>query len=300
MHLRKICLTAVCIAIMLSIAAAICFLVSISPPKDEVVSIPYPPEFFCASAENRIDYQIDGKCAAYAAAYLLRHFGEEADGEALFPELKRPLGFVSANSIADVFAQHGYQTEAFHGNVGTLKQRLVVFFSRMGYVKKAAYEEADRTGACVYELKATERTEGTLGFWWCGRFAMHRWDMPIVPVGIDLSKEPLNKSSAAVSGSFSPTLRYRKREIHTVFRRFRYLDWPKNLSLTALADLIRVSPNISTSRFVTPFGYFRWRRRSEAFAERPPEKSKRQITYPYTIRQAATRTRQGKWMPFCS
>lgn len=188
MHLRKICLTAVCIAIMLSIAAAICFLVSISPPKDEVVSIPYPPEFFCASAENRIDYQIDGKCAAYAAAYLLRYFGEEADGEALFPELKRPLGFVSANSIADVFAQHGYQAEAFHGNVGTLKQRLVVFFSRMGYVKKAAYEEADRTGACVYELKATERTEGTLGFWWCGRFAMHRWDMPIVPVGIDLSK----------------------------------------------------------------------------------------------------------------
>lgn len=103
MQLRKICLTAVCIAIMLSIAAAICFLVSISPPKDEVVSIPYPPEFFCASAENRIDYQIGGKCAAYAAAYLLRHFGEETDGEALFPELKRPLGFVSANSIADVF-----------------------------------------------------------------------------------------------------------------------------------------------------------------------------------------------------
>ena len=53
--------------------------------------------------------------------------------------------------------------------------------------------------------------------------------------------EPLNKSSAAVSGSFPPTLRYRKREIHTVFRRFRYLDWPKNLSLTALADLIRGS-----------------------------------------------------------
>ena len=54
-------------------------------------------------------------------------------------------------------------------------------------------------------------------------------------------REPLNKSSAAVSGSFPPTLRYRKREIHTVFRRFRYLDWPKNLSLTALADLFRGS-----------------------------------------------------------
>ena len=124
MQLRKICLTAVSIAIMLSIAAVICFLVSISPPKDEVMSIAYPPEFFCADAGNRIDYQTDGKCAAYAAAYLLRHFGEETDGEVLFPELKRTLGFVSANSIVDVFARHGYQAEAFHGNVGTLKQRL--------------------------------------------------------------------------------------------------------------------------------------------------------------------------------
>ena len=51
----------------------------------------------------------------------------------------------------------------------------------------------------------------------------------------------MNKSSAAVSGSFSPTLRYRKREIHTVSRRFRYLDWTKNLALTALADLFRGS-----------------------------------------------------------
>ena len=53
--------------------------------------------------------------------------------------------------------------------------------------------------------------------------------------------ETLNKSPAAVSGSFPPTLRYRKREIHTVFHRFRCLDWPKNLPPTALADLIRAS-----------------------------------------------------------
>ena len=58
----------------------------------------------------------------------------------------------------------------------------------MGYVKKAAYEEADRTGACVYEIRAAERTEGTVGFWWCGRFAMHRWDMPIEPGEINLAE----------------------------------------------------------------------------------------------------------------
>ena len=84
----------------------------------------YPPEFFCASSENRIDYQTEGKCAAYAAAYLLRRFGEDTDGEALFPELKRTLGFVSANSIVDVFERYGYQAKACHGSVDTLKQRL--------------------------------------------------------------------------------------------------------------------------------------------------------------------------------
>lgn len=72
-------------------------------------------------------------------------------------------------------------------NIGTNPKRLVVFFSRMGYVRKKAYEEANRTGADVYEIKSTERTGGTTGFWWCGRFGMHRWEMPIEPIGIKLS-----------------------------------------------------------------------------------------------------------------
>ena len=57
----------------------------------------------------------------------------------------------------------------------------------MGYMKRQAYEAANRTGAQVYEIKAAERTEGTAGFWWCGRFAMHRWPMPIQPLTLDLT-----------------------------------------------------------------------------------------------------------------
>lgn len=77
---------------------------------------------------------------------------------------------------------------ADYSNIGNDPERLVVFFSRMGYVKKVACEEAERTGACIYEIRAQERTKGTVGFWWCGRFAMHRWDMSIEPVGVDLSE----------------------------------------------------------------------------------------------------------------
>ena len=83
--------------------------------------------------------------------------------------------------------------EAFHAsltdhpNIGTNEKRLVVFFSRMGYVRKIAYEEANRSGATLYEVKSTQRTEGTLGFWWCGRYGMHQWEMPIEPISVNLS-----------------------------------------------------------------------------------------------------------------
>ena len=54
--------------------------------------------------------------------------------------------------------------ESDYPNIGTNPKRLVVYFSRMGYVKKQAMEEANRTGAALYEVRSTERTEGTLGF----------------------------------------------------------------------------------------------------------------------------------------
>lgn len=76
---------------------------------------------------------------------------------------------------------------AEYKNIGTDKSRLVVFFSRMGYVKKIAYEYAEKSDADIYKIKATEKTDGTPGFWWCGRYGMHRWDMPIENIGIDLS-----------------------------------------------------------------------------------------------------------------
>ena len=83
------------------------------------------------------------------------------------------------------FAAYAPQIGDFK-NIGTNPKRLVVYFSRMGYVRKVALEEADRTGACVYEIEAAERTEGTLGFWWCGRYGMHRWPMPVKKPDIDI------------------------------------------------------------------------------------------------------------------
>lgn len=77
--------------------------------------------------------------------------------------------------------------ELNYPNTGKDKSKLVVYFSRMGYVKKVAYEYANVNKACLYEVKTKEKINGTLGFWWCGRFGMHKWDMPIDEINIDLS-----------------------------------------------------------------------------------------------------------------
>lgn len=56
----------------------------------------------------------------------------------------------------------------------------------MGYTRKIAYEEADKIGSDILELKTFEKTDGTLGFWWCGRFGMHRWRMKLKNIDKDI------------------------------------------------------------------------------------------------------------------
>lgn len=73
-------------------------------------------------------------------------------------------------------------------NINKNNKVLVVYFSRMGYTKKIAYDEANKIGAEIIELKAKEKTENTIGFWWCGRFGMHKWRMKIEDIGIKLDR----------------------------------------------------------------------------------------------------------------
>ncbi len=112
-----------------------------------------------------------------------------------------PLNFMSivyfpfdlAQAALECMALVFEKQEALHvdpgvyPNIGADPSRLVVYFSRMGYVRKLACAEANRTGAALYEIKAAERMEGTPGFWWCRRYGMHRWAMPIETIPLALS-----------------------------------------------------------------------------------------------------------------
>lgn len=69
-----------------------------------------------------------------------------------------------------------------------LTQLFSCIFFKDGIYKKIAYEEANKIGADIYEIKTKERTKGILGFWWSGRYGMHKWSMPIEDISIDLKK----------------------------------------------------------------------------------------------------------------
>ena len=107
-----------------AVVGAVCCVAWCSPPKDRIAERNCPPDFFCDCVENRIDFQTDGSCAAYASAYVLRSLGVQTDGEELAQEIKRVFGFVPAKSIVRVFEKHGFSARAYHGDTDTLKQRL--------------------------------------------------------------------------------------------------------------------------------------------------------------------------------
>lgn len=78
--------------------------------------------------------------------------------------------------------------EKNYKNIGKNKETLVVYFSRMGYTKQIALETANEQKADILELKTTEKTENTKGFWWCGRYGMHKWNMKLKPINKNLKE----------------------------------------------------------------------------------------------------------------
>ena len=75
-----------------------------------------------------------------------------------------------------------------YGNINKNKNNLIVYFSRTNYTKKIAYEKANELGAYILEIKPKEKIDGTLGFWWCGRYGMLKQPMEIEEININLKE----------------------------------------------------------------------------------------------------------------
>lgn len=84
-------------------------------------------ESYMVTGDNYFDYQPGLECAAFSSAYLLRYYGEEADGLTLYENFpnKLPGGGVMPNGIKEFFSGRGYQAEfKSDGTVAVLKELL--------------------------------------------------------------------------------------------------------------------------------------------------------------------------------
>ena len=85
------------------------------------------------------------------------------------------------------YLQNNYYVDyTKYKNINKNKDILVVYFSRMGYTKKIAYDYANEVGAFILKLNTLENTSGTLGFWWCGRYGLLKRGMAINDINISI------------------------------------------------------------------------------------------------------------------
>lgn len=82
----------------------------------------YPPEYLI-KRKNRIDIQTNRECAAFSTAYVLRHFGMEADGVELYTSFpsKTKSGNVYPKGIRTILRKMGFRTNYYKGNINSLK-----------------------------------------------------------------------------------------------------------------------------------------------------------------------------------
>ncbi|MGE7024509.1 cysteine peptidase family C39 domain-containing protein [Solibacillus cecembensis] len=81
------------------------------------------PANYVIQENNRIDFQTNTECAAFSTAYVLRHFGMVAEGEALYTHFpnKTKAGNVYPKGIRTVLREMGFKTNYYKGNINSLK-----------------------------------------------------------------------------------------------------------------------------------------------------------------------------------
>ncbi|MEC1375519.1 cysteine peptidase family C39 domain-containing protein [Heyndrickxia oleronia] len=81
------------------------------------------PTNYLIKRNNRIDLQNNRECAAFSTAYVLRHFGMEADGDELYTNFssKMKSGNVYPKGIRTVLREKGFKTIYYKGNINSLK-----------------------------------------------------------------------------------------------------------------------------------------------------------------------------------
>lgn len=96
-----------------------------SPKRDSIDTSDLPNSYYIQTS-NRMDIQHNYECAAFSSAFILRHLGNEADGNELYKKYPRKLydGTISPKGIIVFFKKRGFDVSYYSGNVYTLKKQL--------------------------------------------------------------------------------------------------------------------------------------------------------------------------------
>lgn len=147
---------------MFIVRAAILWIIISTIINAYLMTLPIPvlrkrdyPADYLIKQNNRIDFQNKRECAAFSTAFVMRHFGMEADGKELYTTFpsKTRSGNVYPKGIRAVLRDKGFKTKYYKGNIHTLKYEVskgnpvIVFIkvhkgrSNSHYVPVVGYDE---------------------------------------------------------------------------------------------------------------------------------------------------------------
>ena len=86
------------------------------------------PDSYIIDTPNRTEKQGEFECAAFSSAYVLRHFGMEAEGFDLYDKIpgkfKMTGGMVYPKGVSYCFAAQGVKSQYCRGNLHLLKEEV--------------------------------------------------------------------------------------------------------------------------------------------------------------------------------
>ncbi|WP_145408526.1 cysteine peptidase family C39 domain-containing protein [Paenibacillus xylanexedens] len=107
-------------------------------PRKDQIDTQAIPRAYCIESNNEMPMQDHYECAAFSSAFVLRHFGVDADGQKLYEKYPRKLldGTISPKGIIVFFQRLGYDASYLRGDIDTLKKQIslgtpVIMFIRV-------------------------------------------------------------------------------------------------------------------------------------------------------------------------
>lgn len=177
---KSIIIILTCILLVLIAIGTLLFIGKL-PEKDTIQTDGLAQQFKIDTDCNYIDFQTGNECSAYASAYVMRHLGNQTDWSELYNDIHRIFGFVHINSVVDLFQNHGYNATAYHGDINTMKQRLIdgvpiiAFVSIPGdthYVVITGYDES-----FIYLVDSISDNSNADGGWYNRKLSVEEFEM---------------------------------------------------------------------------------------------------------------------------